>query len=156
MIRLFGVLSTGGVPVHFKSTGGAEEMVLGPLIEASRSLSQMMGSGEVRRLAFKKDTMLLAECEKGYIVVALVTGAEDYMESLLQMVSEAIDESDMPEADGVVTAAHRSIAANIIDRYVVDPPNASFSETIAAIWRPVLSAIRSDPHLNGIEARLNR
>ena len=44
MIRLIGILTHGGVPVTVKSSMDAEgELILGPLIEAAKALSNVMG-----------------------------------------------------------------------------------------------------------------
>ena len=91
MIRLIGVLTEGGVPIKVKSSMEAEgELILGPLIEATKALSNIIGSGEVRRLAFKDNTLIVTETQKGFTIVALVTKAEDYMDSLLRVIAEPI------------------------------------------------------------------
>ncbi len=70
MIELVSVLSKGGVPVHTKTSLDTNKMILGPLIEASKSLSAMMGSGEVHRIASANRTLLLTESKKGYVTAA--------------------------------------------------------------------------------------
>ena len=63
MIRLIGVLTTGGVPIKIKSSMDADgEMILGPLIEAAKALSNVIGSGEVRKLGFRENTLIVTEC----------------------------------------------------------------------------------------------
>ncbi|MFX0108653.1 MAG: hypothetical protein ACFE7R_10235, partial [Candidatus Hodarchaeota archaeon] len=151
MIRLIGVLSEGGVPVHMKSRVGTEgEMILGPLIEASKSLSAMMGSGEVRKLAFQDNTMIVTETRKKYTIVALVNRAEDYMDSLLRIISGEIDSSPIAVADGSVTNDHRDIVEGIIDAYVKDTIEISFPDTISSIWDPILRAIKENHSFNEI------
>ena len=110
MIRLIGVLTQGGVPIKVKSSMDTEgELILGPLIEAAKALSNVMGSGEVRKLGFQDNTLIVTESHKGYTIVALVSKAEDYMDSLLRVISDAIDESDIASADGVVNDEHMRI-----------------------------------------------
>jgi len=149
MIRLIGVLSEGGVPVHVKSSVDTEsEMILGPLIEASKSLSTMMGSGEVRKLAFKDNTLIVTESKKGYTIVALVSRAEDYMDSLLRVISDAVDHSSIHKADGAVTPEHEEIVREIIETYVRDNIETTFPEAIASLWHPILKSIEGDSHLS--------
>ena len=115
MIRLIGVLTHGGVPVKIKSSMDAEgELILGPLIEAAKALSNVMGSGEVRKLGFRDNTLIVTETGKGYTIVALVNKAEDYMDSLLRVIADAIDESEIAPADGVVNDSHMMIIEKIL------------------------------------------
>jgi hypothetical protein len=145
MIRLMGVLTQGGVPIKFKSSMEAEgELILGPLIEATKALSNIMGSGEVRRLAFKDNTMIVTETIKEFTVVALVTKAEDYMDSLLRVIAEKIDESEIQQADGSVNDAQKFIIEQILDPYVRDYIETSFPDALANIWDPVYDVLRND------------
>jgi hypothetical protein len=154
LILLIGVLSEGGVPVHVKSSVDTEsEMILGPLMEASKSLSTMMGSGEVRKLAFRDNTLIVTDSEKGYTVVALVSKAEDYMDSLIRVIADAVDHSGITKADGAVTPEHEKIVREIIGIYVRDTIETTFPEAISGIWNPILKAIDSDAHLAEIKQR---
>ncbi|MFX1367323.1 MAG: hypothetical protein ACFFAY_01810 [Promethearchaeota archaeon] len=154
MILLIGVLSEGGVPVHVKSSVDAEsELILGPLMEASKSLSAMMGSGEVRKLAFRDNTLIVTDSRKGYTIVALVSRAEDYMDSLLRVIADAVDHSSIAKADGAVTPEHEEIVTEIIETYVRDTIETTFPEAISGLWKPILKAIDSDPHLAEIRQR---
>jgi len=145
MIRLIGVLAVGGVPIKFKSSMEAEgELILGPLIEATKALSNIMGSGEVRRLAFKDNTLIVTETNKGYTVVALVTKAEDYMDSLLRVIAEKIDESEIRFADGSVNDAQKIIIEQILVPYVRDHIEISFPEALSNLWDPIYEVLRND------------
>ena len=145
MIRLMGVLTQGGVPIKFKSSMEAEgELLLGPLIEATKALSNIMGSGEVRRLAFKDNTMIVTESTKGFTIVALVTKAEDYMDSLLRVIAEKIDESEIQHADGSVNDAQKLIIEQILSPYVRDHVETSFPDALSNVWNPVYEILKND------------
>ncbi len=151
MIRLMGVLTQGGVPIKFKSSMEADgELILGPLIEATKALSNIMGSGEVRRLAFKDNTMIVTETIKGFTVVALVTKAEDYMDSLLRVIAEKIDESEIQQADGSVNDAQKLIIEQILEPYVRDHIETSFPDALANVWNPVHDVLRNDNRFTGV------
>ena len=153
---LIGVLSEGGVPVHMKSSVDTEsEMILGPLMEASKSLSTMMGSGEVRKLAFRDNTLIVTDSKKGYTIVALVSKAEDYMDSLLRVIADAIDHSSIAKADGAVTPEHEKIVSEVIGTYVRDSIETTFPEAISEIWKPILKAIDSDERLSEIKEMID-
>ncbi|MGY5872640.1 MAG: hypothetical protein RTV72_10375 [Candidatus Thorarchaeota archaeon] len=145
MIRLIGVLTHGGVPVKIKSSMDAEgELILGPLIEAAKALSNVMGSGEVRKLGFRDNTLIVTESSKGYTIVALVSKAEDYMDSLLRVVADAIDESEIAQADGVVNDNHMSIIDEIVGTYVREHIEIGFPETLTTIWEPINQRLKED------------
>jgi len=149
MIRLIGVLTQGGVPIKVKSSMDAEgELILGPLIEAAKALSNVMGSGEVRKLGFQDNTLIVTESHKGYTIVALVSKAEDYMDSLLRVISDAIDESDIAPADGIVNDGHIRIIDEIVETYVRDHIEAGFPETLAMVWEPIVKAMKRDDKLS--------
>ncbi|MFX1482571.1 MAG: hypothetical protein ACFFCP_05200, partial [Promethearchaeota archaeon] len=150
MIRLIGVLTEGGVPIDFKSSMEADgELVLGPLIESAKALSSMMGS-EVRRLAFKSDTLLVTESKKGFTVVALVSKAEDYMDSLLRVIAEKIDESEIQVADGSANETQKRIIDRILGAYVRDHIETSFPSALSCAWDPIFDVLNSDAHFSNI------
>jgi hypothetical protein len=120
------------------------ELILGPLIEATKALSSIMGSGEVRRLAFKDNTLIVTETNKGFTVVALVTKAEDYMDSLLRVIAEKIDESEIQFADGSVNDAQTIIIERILVPYVRDHIETSFPEALSNVWDPIHEVLRND------------
>ncbi len=149
MIRLIGVLTHGGVPIKIKSSMDAEgELIVGPLIEAAKALSNVMGSGEVRRLAFQDNTLIVTESKKGYTIVALVSKAESYMDSLLRVISDLIDESEIAPADGIVNDSHIVIVDEIIDPYVRDHIEIGFPETLKLVWDPIVNAMKEDSKLS--------
>ncbi|MFW9846651.1 MAG: hypothetical protein ACFFD6_07885, partial [Candidatus Thorarchaeota archaeon] len=157
MIKLIGVLSEGGIPVYMKGTAETEgEMILGPLVEASRSLSSMMGSGDVRKLAFRENTMVVTESKKGYTIVALVSRAEDYMDSLLRVISDALDMSDLAPADGSVMSEHKEITKRIVDLYIKEDIEASFPEVVSSIWSPISDAVMRSPELSHVREKIDR
>ncbi len=144
MIRLIGVLTIGGVPIKFKSSMEAEgELILGPLIEATKALSDIMGSGEVRRLAFKDNTLIVTETTKGFTLVALVSKAEDYMDSLLRVIAEKIDESEIQFADGSVNDEQKLIVERILSPYARDHIETSFPDALSNTWNPVYEILRN-------------
>jgi len=148
MIRLIGVLTQGGVPVKIKSPMDSDgEMILGPLIEAAKALSNVMGSGEVRKLGFRENTLIVTESHKGYTVVALVSKAEDYMDSLLRVIAERIDDSDIPPADGAVEDLHTSIIDEIVDACVREHIDIGFPEALSMIWEPINRTMKEKPEL---------
>lgn len=148
MIKLIGVLTQGGIPVKIKSPMDADgEMILGPLIEAAKALSNVMGSGEVRKLGFRENTLIVIESHKGYTIVALVSKAEDYMDSLLRVIADRIDDSDIPHADGTVEDIHTSIVDEIVDAYVRDHIEIGYPETLSMIWGPINKAMKQNPDL---------
>jgi len=145
MIRLIGVLTEGGVPIQVKSSTEADgELILGPLIEAVKALSSVMGSGEVRRLGFKDNTLLVTEAKKGFTIVALVSKAEDYMDSLLRVIAEKIDDSEIRKADGSVDDTQKSIIKDILSIYVRDHIDTSFPSALSCAWDPIFEVLKND------------
>jgi hypothetical protein len=161
MIRLIGILTTGGVPIKVKSAMDANgEMILGPLIEAAKALSNVIGSGEVRKLGFRENTLIVTECNKGYTIVALVSKAEDYMDSLLRVVADAIDDSDIAPADGLVNDVHRKIIDQVIHTYTREHIETGFPDILSSVWSPILSSLKQNEKLSvmlqEVEALLNK
>ncbi len=157
MIRLIGVLSEGGVPVVLQSYVETEsEMIIGALISAAKTLCDAMGSGEVRQLAFKDNTLIVTESKKCYTVVALVSKAESYMDSLLRIIAEEIDESEISEADGNVTDSHISTVEKVLDLYVKHEMDISLKEMVPLAWNPILDAVNQDSHLNNRISELEK
>ena len=73
MIKLLGVIAEGGVPIVIKTFVELKrEELLPSLIEALKALSMVIGTGEIRRLDFRQDKLLVVESRKKYTVVALV------------------------------------------------------------------------------------
>ncbi len=161
MIQLIGVLTTGGVPIKTSSSMDADgEMILGPLIEAAKALSNVIGSGEVRKLGFRENTLIMTECNKGYTIVALVSKAEDYMDSLLRVIADAIDDSDLAPADGLVDEIHTRTIDQILRTYTRDHIETGFAETVYSVWNPTLKAMMQDKKLSSalqdVESLLSR
>jgi hypothetical protein len=161
MIRLIGILTTGGVPIKVKSTMDADgEMILGPLIEAAKALSNVIGSGEVRKLGFRENTLIVTECKKGYTIVALVSKAEDYMDSLLRVVADAIDDSDIAPADGLVDDTHRRIIDQIVHTYTREHIETGFRDILSSVWNPILNSLEQNEKfslvLQEVESLLSR
>ncbi|TFG34506.1 hypothetical protein EU527_03010 [Candidatus Thorarchaeota archaeon] len=151
MIRLIGVLTEGGVPVKIKSPMDADgEMILGPLIEAAKALSKVMGSGEVRKLGFRENTLIVTESNKGYTIVALVNKAEEYMDSLLRVIADRIDDSNIPLANGTVDDLHSIIIDEIVDTYVRDHIEIGFLETLSTIWDPIVTMMKQSSNMSRI------
>jgi len=149
MIRLIGILTTGGVPIKVKSTMDADgEMILGPLIEAAKALSNVIGSGEVRKLGFRENTLIVTECQKGYTIVALVSKAEDYMDSLLRVIADAIDDSSLAPADGSVSDTHRRIIDQIVHTYTREHIETGFPDVLSKVWNPILNALKQSEKLS--------
>ncbi|MHA2358691.1 MAG: hypothetical protein ACXAB5_00315 [Candidatus Thorarchaeota archaeon] len=151
MIRLIGVLTEGGVPIEVKSSMEEDgELILGPLIEATKVLSSVMGSGEVRRLGFKDDTLLVTESNKGFTIVALVSKAEDYMDSLLRVIAEKIDGSEIRDADGSVNDTQKKIISRILSAYVRDHIDTSFPSALSCVWDPIFEVLKNDDRFSKV------
>jgi len=148
MIRLVGVLTEGGVPVEIRSFMDTDgEMLVGALISAAKMLCAAMDSGEVHRLAFRENTLIVFESKSEYTVVALVDKGVGYAESQLRIIAEEIDNSNIPDADGSVTKEHTAIINKILDTYIRHDIDINLQETLDRIWPPLVSQIRKDPAL---------
>jgi hypothetical protein len=161
MIRLIGVLTTGGVPIKTKSSMDADgDMILGPLIEAAKALSSVIGSGEVRKLGFRENTLIVTECEKGYTVVALVSKAEDYMDTLLRVIADTIDDSELKDADGSVDDIHTKIIGEILHPFTRENIETGFPEILNTVWSPILNTLERDQEfthiLQGVDMLLSK
>ncbi len=157
MIELLAVLTEGGVPVAVKSTMSVgNDALVGALIEAARTLSTILASGTVHRLGFKNKTMIILESKKRYTVVGVVDRAEDYMDSLMQVIADAIDNSVIPPADGVVTEVHQKIVQHVFDRHIRDTVEVSIHTIVSEVWTPILEAIRSSSRLSSIEDEISK
>jgi hypothetical protein len=157
MIRLIGVLTEGGVPVTIDSYVETEgEMIIGALISAAKTLCDVMGSGEVKKLAFKENTLIVTDSKKGYTVVALVDKAEDYTDSLLRLIADEIDNSDIPPADGTANDFHISVVKGILHTYIRNHLDVSLPEIVSLAWTPILDAIQKDPQLNVVVEDLDQ
>ncbi|TFG14337.1 hypothetical protein EU537_03915 [Candidatus Thorarchaeota archaeon] len=157
MIRLVGVLTEGGVPVEIRSfidTDG--EMLIGALISAAKMLCAAMDSGEVHRLAFRDNTLIVFESKSGYTVVALVDKGAGYAESQLRIIAEEIDNSNIPDADGSVTKEHTVIINKILDTYVKHDIAINLEEVLDRIWPPLISQIGTDSELEQILERVDK
>ncbi len=145
MIRLIGVLSEGGVAVHIRSTEATKgELLLGALIEAAKTLSTIVGSGQVMKLDFRDRKLIVTESEKGYTIVVLVDRAEDYMDTFLRIIAEEIDASPVPKADGFVSNIHRDIVGAILDAYIRYEIDTTFSDAVNEILGPIREALSRD------------
>ena len=104
VIQLVGVLAEDGVPVRIRTLVDVESAsVLGAIVEVLKGLSSALKLGQVQRLQFQENTLLVTESEKGYSVIALADKAEDYVEGLLRVIRIAIDESQLGKAKDPVT-----------------------------------------------------
>ncbi|MEM2142638.1 MAG: hypothetical protein QXQ81_05230, partial [Candidatus Thorarchaeota archaeon] len=148
MIRLVIVLTKGGVTVRFRGvTNSPNEFVLGALVEAVQSLGDMVGSGDVQHLKFRDDTMILTKSKKGYSVVALVDKSEDYMDSLIRLIADAIDDSQIPPADGTVAELHMDIVDRVLSEYIKEDIDVSFLDLVSEVWPPLLRALEDVPEM---------
>lgn len=144
MIRLIGVLSQGGVSIQVKSNLETKgDILLGALVEATRSLSTAMGSGEVRKLDFQDKKLIVTESKKGYTIVALVERAEDYIDTLVRIIADEIDKSEIEIADGCVTDDHQHIVQEILDTFIRHELNISLVDTLEKVWTPLKRAIKT-------------
>ncbi len=144
MIKLIGVIAEGGVPVLIRSLQeikGEKELIAG-LIEAVKAISSIVGTGEVRKLDFREDKLLLMESKKKYTVFALVDMAEEYIERLLHIIAERIDEGDIPPFGGYVDDRLVDAISRIIDNYVSRTIGVDVVDIFVDIWDPILSTIR--------------
>ncbi len=146
MIRLIGVLSEGGISVQVKSNFATRsDMLVGALIEATKTLSSTISSGNVLKLDFREQKLLMTESKKGYTIVALVDRAEDYMDILIRIIAEEIDESRVPPADGSVTDLHKDLVCAILDSYVKHSLEFSLSDILETTWIPILETLKKNP-----------
>lgn len=140
MIKLLGVIAEGGVPIVIKTFVELKrEELLPSLIEALKALSMVIGTGEIRRLDFRQDKLLVVESRKKYTVVALVDVAEDYVERLLGIIAEDIDRSNIPIFLGVVDETLVGSVHAIIDKYLSSTLTISITDTLIELWDPIFS-----------------
>ncbi len=138
MIRLIGVLSAGGVPIDIKSDINTRgDVLLGALVEATKSLSLAMGSGEVKKLDFNEKKLIVTESKKGYTIVALVERAEDYIDTLVRIIASEIDASEIPVADGTVNEYHESIVRRILSIFVKHEMSVKITSIFDKVWKPI-------------------
>ncbi|MGY5853929.1 MAG: hypothetical protein RTU92_10210 [Candidatus Thorarchaeota archaeon] len=157
MIRLIGVLSEGGVSVQVMSNMPSRgDHLLGALIEATKTLSSVLGSGQVMKLDFRDQKLIVTESQKGYSIVALVDRAEDYMDTLIRLIAEEIDESPVPLADGVVTDLHKDLVEAILNSYVRYEVGLTLREKLSGVWEPILQAIKKNPEYDKLVKEVNR
>ncbi len=146
MIRLIGVLSEGGISVQVKSSEATRsDMLVGALIEATKTLSSTISSGHVLNLDFREQKLLITESEKGYTIVALVDRAEAYMDTLIKIIAQDIDRSKVPPADGVVTDLHKDLVCSILDTYVKHELDISLRDVLEDTWNPILETLKKNP-----------
>ena len=157
MIKLVGVLSEGGVPVELINLMESDDdMLIGALVEATKTISSAIGTREVRRLAFQDDTLIVTESEKGYTVIAIADRALDYVEVLLTIIAETIDSAQFPPADGAVSPYHREFVSNIINALLLDKISVSYSELVKSAWSLIQSVILSKDDLRAISEKIER
>jgi len=148
MIKLLGVISAGGVPIKIKASKKVEgKLYLAAMVEAVKGLSSIMGSGEVRMLEFQDGKLIVTESEKGYTVVALVDRAEEYVKTLIKIIAEELDESDIAPSRGLVGDNLRRTIDQIIETYIEDEIDVSLTNTLASVWNPIIGAIKGNEQL---------
>jgi hypothetical protein len=148
MIRLLGVISQGGIPIQWRTSLKSEgKLFITGLIEVTKRLSSMFGSGEVQMLEFEEDKLLVTESEKGFTVIALVSKAEEHLKSLIRIIAEDLDESDIQEPGGSLNASLAKQVDSILDRYLETEIDIEFSTILASQWEPILNSIKQNKEL---------
>ena len=135
MIKLIGVIARGGIPVRVRALVDlkSEEFLAG-MLEAVKALSSMIGGGEVRMLDFGKNKLLMTESRKGYTVIALVDKAEAYVERLVKIIADDIDNSGIEESTGIVHDGLVRQIDEIIDTYIQSELRESLREIVDEDW----------------------
>ncbi len=145
MIKLLGVLTPGGVPIACKSFDKeVEEVILSALIGAVMALSRTLGTGDARKVDFNSDKLVITKSKKGLIVIALASKGEDYVEALLKLLAEELDNAFTGIIPEFSTPEHANIASRIFDKFVSNTIEFSFRDLISEIWYPILSILMSD------------
>ena len=149
MIKILGVVTDSGIPVSvLKLTHIESDAIVASLIAAARALSKVLGEGLIRRVDFGGDKLLLTDTKKGYIVFALVTRAEDFIERLLRLLAKEIDSNENVEpAGGFIDNALGKKVESVIRKYVEPGIPISITDIMFNMWSPLLDAISSDIRL---------
>ncbi|MHA2406569.1 MAG: hypothetical protein ACXACH_07440, partial [Candidatus Hermodarchaeia archaeon] len=144
MIQLIGVLAEDGLPVRIRTLVKIESAeVLGGIIEVLKGLSSTLQLGQVQRLQFQEQTLLVTESKKGYSIIALVDKAEDYVEGLLRVIRIAIDDSSLVKATDPVTETVRTQMDIILDFHLQDTFDVNIEEVIDPVWYAILDQMRN-------------
>jgi hypothetical protein len=144
VIQLIGVLAEDGVPVRIRTLVEIESAeVLGGIIEVLKGLTSTLQLGQVQRLQFQEQTLLVTESKKGYSIVALVGKAEDYVEGLLRVIRIAIDDSSLVKATDPVTETVRTQVDIILDFHLQDTFDVTIEEVIDPVWHAILDQMRN-------------
>jgi hypothetical protein len=144
VIQLIGVLAEDGLPVRIRTLVKIESAeVLGGIIEVLKGLSSTLQLGQVQRLQFQEQTLLVTESKKGYSIIALVDKAEDYVEGLLRVIRIAIDDSSLVKATDPVTETVRTQMDIILDFHLQDTFDVNIEEVIDPVWYAILDQMRN-------------
>jgi len=153
LIQLIGILAEDGVPVRIRTYVDIESAsVLGGIVEVLKGLSSAMQLGQVKRLQFQENTLLVTEAEKGYSIIALAGKAEDYVEGLLRVIRIAIDESSLAKAKEPVTETLRSEVDALLDFHLQERLDVALQEVIDPVWLTLLEQMKQqDEYANAID-----
>ncbi|MFX1576883.1 MAG: hypothetical protein ACFFCF_06890 [Promethearchaeota archaeon] len=145
MIQLIGVLAEDGVPVRIRAFVDVESAsVLGGIVEVLKGLSSELELGQVQRLQFQENTLLVTEAEKGYSIIALADKAEDYVEGLLRVIRIAIDDSSLVKASEPVTERMRVLVDAILDFFLQPTLDVALEEIIDPVWGAILDRLNKN------------
>lgn len=145
MIQLIGVLAENGVPVRIRTFEDVESAsVLGGIVEVLKGLSSELELGQIQRLQFQENTLLVTEAGKGYSIIALADKAEDYVEGLLRVIRIAIDESSLVKAREPVTERMRIQVDAILDFHLQPILDVTIAEVIDPIWSAILAQLNKN------------
>ncbi|MFW9934583.1 MAG: hypothetical protein ACFFDU_03505 [Candidatus Thorarchaeota archaeon] len=145
MIQLIGVLAEDGVPVRIRAFEEVESAsVLGGIVEVLKGLSSELELGQVQRLHFQENTLLVTEAEKGYSIIALADKAEDYVEGLLRVIRIAIDDSSLVKASEPVTERMRVFVDTILDFFLQATLDVTLEEIIDPVWGAILDRLNKN------------
>jgi len=151
MLKIIGAISSGGLPITFRSLVRLEsEELLAGLVESLKAISKIIvGESKYRAVDYGKDKLLMLDTDNGYTLIALVSRGEEFMRRLLEVIADDV-EKNIEEFSGLVTDTLQRKFDAIIDRYVGGIEKISdmdIAYILASTWEKLTSAINSTPEL---------
>ncbi len=150
LIKLIGVISSGGIPIRFKSLIEIKrEELIASLVEAVKALSSAIKIGkteDTKTIEFGEDKLILKESAHGYTVIALADRAEDYVKNLLRIIADDLD-SSLGEFPGIVDDALSRQIDDILSTYLSDVITITSIELLLSImdvWDPIIDSVIVD------------
>ena len=149
MIKIIGVMTDSGIPISILNLINIEnEEFIASLISVVNALSEVIGEDSIKRVDFGRDKLLIKDTKKGYIIFALVTRAEKFIERLLIVIARDIDSAeDIESAGGFVDDILCKKIGRILNRYIEPNIPIGIADIIITMWKPLLESIMRDPRL---------